>query len=212
MARRLGVGFIGSGFITRFHIRNRSWPCGTPCPRHLEPERDARAAETAAYARCSLRDRRYARPTTSIDRHGGRPGDRCVLAVRAKPPPAWRTCRGDRLRTGVRPGQPCAASRARSLSPGMLPKPGACVELDQTDAGVLHGYLEDQLFVPSHRARPRARAWARGAALSGRPYLARSAEEHGGPHMPWFWQGDLQGGGVLNDMMCHSRRGRRDIC
>ena len=22
--------------------------------------------------------------------------------------------------------------------------------------------------------------------------------------MPWFWQGDLQGGGVLNDMMCHS--------
>ena len=22
--------------------------------------------------------------------------------------------------------------------------------------------------------------------------------------MPWFWQGQLQGGGVLNDMMCHS--------
>ena len=22
--------------------------------------------------------------------------------------------------------------------------------------------------------------------------------------MPWFWQGKLQGGGVLNDMMCHS--------
>src|SRR5947208_2814648 len=42
------------------------------------------------------------------------------------------------------------------------------------------------------------------AALSGRPYLARAAEEHSGPHMPWFWRGDLQGGGVLNDMMCHS--------
>ncbi|RTZ99136.1 MAG: gfo/Idh/MocA family oxidoreductase, partial [Candidatus Neomarinimicrobiota bacterium] len=28
--------------------------------------------------------------------------------------------------------------------------------------------------------------------------------EHSGPHMPWFWRGDLQGGGVLNDMMCHS--------
>src|SRR2546426_9549412 len=36
------------------------------------------------------------------------------------------------------------------------------------------------------------------------PYLARAAEEHSGPHMPWFWQGKLQGGGVLNDMMCHS--------
>jgi len=22
--------------------------------------------------------------------------------------------------------------------------------------------------------------------------------------MPWFWQGELQGGGVLNDMLCHS--------
>jgi predicted dehydrogenase len=22
--------------------------------------------------------------------------------------------------------------------------------------------------------------------------------------MPWFWQGSMQGGGVLNDMMCHS--------
>ncbi len=46
--------------------------------------------------------------------------------------------------------------------------------------------------------------WACGAALTGRPYLARAAEEHSGPHMPWFWRGDLQGGGVLNDMMCHS--------
>jgi len=46
--------------------------------------------------------------------------------------------------------------------------------------------------------------WARGARATGRPYLARAAEEHSGPHMPWFWQGALQGGGVLNDMMCHS--------
>jgi predicted dehydrogenase len=40
--------------------------------------------------------------------------------------------------------------------------------------------------------------------LGGRPYLARAAEEHSGPHMPWFWRGDLQGGGVLLDMLCHS--------
>jgi predicted dehydrogenase len=69
--------------------------------------------------------------------------------------------------------------------------------------GVLHGYLESQLFSPA-LDRGREIVWARGAALSGRPYLARAAEEHSGPHMPWFWRGDLQGGGVLNDMMCHS--------
>jgi predicted dehydrogenase len=70
-------------------------------------------------------------------------------------------------------------------------------------AGLRHGYLENQLFLPGLE-RGRAIVWARGAAISGRPYLARAAEEHSGPHMPWFWRGDLQGGGVLNDMMCHS--------
>jgi predicted dehydrogenase len=68
---------------------------------------------------------------------------------------------------------------------------------------VLHGYLEDQLFEPGI-VRGREIIWRRAAALTGRPYLARAAEEHSGPHMPWFWQGHLQGGGVLNDMMCHS--------
>ena len=71
------------------------------------------------------------------------------------------------------------------------------------DVGLLHGYMEIQLFAPS-LTRGREIAWARGASTTGRPYLARAAEEHGGPHMPWFWQGEMQGGGVLNDMMCHS--------
>ena len=34
--------------------------------------------------------------------------------------------------------------------------------------------------------------------------LTRSAEEHGGPHEPWFWDPTRQGGGVLCDMGCHS--------
>jgi predicted dehydrogenase len=71
------------------------------------------------------------------------------------------------------------------------------------EAGLSHGYLENQLFAPAV-TRGRELLWRRGAALTGRPYLARAAEEHSGPHMPWFWRGDLQGGGVLNDMMCHS--------
>jgi len=66
-----------------------------------------------------------------------------------------------------------------------------------------HGYLENQLFAPSVDIG-RKIIWKRGAPLTGRPYLARAAEEHSGPHKPWFWRGDLQGGGVLNDMMCHS--------
>jgi predicted dehydrogenase len=70
-------------------------------------------------------------------------------------------------------------------------------------SGLLHGYLEDQIFAPSV-TRGRDIMWSRAAALTGRPYLARAAEEHSGPHMQWFWRGEMQGGGVLNDMMCHS--------
>jgi len=69
--------------------------------------------------------------------------------------------------------------------------------------GLLDGYLENQVFSPAV-TRGRDIVWARGVPATGRPYLARAAEEHAGPHMPWFWEGELQGGGVLNDMMCHS--------
>ena len=72
-----------------------------------------------------------------------------------------------------------------------------------TRAGIPTGYLENQLFAP-HIEAGKNLLWARGAATTGRPYLARAAEEHSGPHMPWFWNGMQQGGGVLNDMMCHS--------
>jgi predicted dehydrogenase len=74
--------------------------------------------------------------------------------------------------------------------------------------GLNHGYLENQLFMPPV-ARGKELLWRRGAAVAGRPYLARSAEEHGGPHEPWFWSGERQGGGVLNDMMCHSLEAAR---
>jgi predicted dehydrogenase len=33
--------------------------------------------------------------------------------------------------------------------------------------------------------------------------LARSGEEHAGPHNAWFWDPTQQGGGVLSDMGCH---------
>ena len=71
------------------------------------------------------------------------------------------------------------------------------------DAGLNHGYLENQVFC-TPVIRGKDIIWRRAASTTGRPYLARAAEEHSGPHEPWFWQGDKQGGGVLSDMMCHS--------
>ncbi len=71
------------------------------------------------------------------------------------------------------------------------------------DAGLLHGYLENQVFSTAVQ-RGKEIIWRRGVPNAGRPYLARASEEHSGPHKPWFWQGAKQGGGVLSDMMCHS--------
>ena len=71
------------------------------------------------------------------------------------------------------------------------------------DAKVNHGYLENQVF-SSAVQRGKDIVWRRAVPVCGRPYLARAAEEHSGPHMPWFWQGSRQGGGVLSDMTCHS--------
>ncbi len=72
-----------------------------------------------------------------------------------------------------------------------------------TDASLLHGYLENQVF-SSAVQRGKDIVWRRAVPICGRPYLARAAEEHSGPHMPWFWQAQRQGGGVLSDMTCHS--------
>jgi predicted dehydrogenase len=70
-------------------------------------------------------------------------------------------------------------------------------------AGLLHGYLENQVFAPA-LVRGRQILWERAARQAGPPYLARAAEEHGGPHRAWFWDPTQQGGGVLSDMMCHT--------
>jgi predicted dehydrogenase len=63
-------------------------------------------------------------------------------------------------------------------------------------------YFENQLHMPSVvEARRQLAAVERGM---GAVHLARSAEEHGGPHEPWFWDPTRQGGGVCCDMGCHS--------
>ncbi len=68
-------------------------------------------------------------------------------------------------------------------------------------AGLLHGYLENQVYAPSV-TKGKEIVWS-ASKNAGRPYLARASEEHGGPHSPWFWNPSLAGGGVLIEMMCH---------
>ena len=195
--KRLGIGFVGSGFNARFHLQG------------LQSVRDAdvagvwspnvkHAEDMAAVAR--RLDLGLANAHRSIAEMVADPG---IDALWLCGPNQARienveeivdaVTRGKGALKGIACEKPLARNVAEATRVTELVK----------KAGLAHGYLENQLFAPAV-AQGRAILWARGASLTGRPYLARAAEEHSGPHMPWFWRGDLQGGGVLNDMMCHS--------
>ena len=64
-------------------------------------------------------------------------------------------------------------------------------------------YFENNLFMPPIvKAREQLRSVE---STMGPAHLARTAEEHAGPFITyWFWDPTLQGGGVWNDMGCHS--------
>ena len=196
MTRRLGVGFIGSGFMTRFHIR--SWQAvrdgdvrgvWSPNPVH--------ASEAAALARELGVGDATAFPT--LEAMVEDPAIDCIWICG---PNHTRIDNMERIVAALGRGARLVAVACEKPLGRNAAEAARMVELVE-GSGLLHGYLENQLFAPAVE-RGKAVVWARGAALAGRPYLARAAEEHGGPHMPWFWRGDLQGGGVLNDMMCHS--------
>jgi predicted dehydrogenase len=70
------------------------------------------------------------------------------------------------------------------------------------EAGLKTAYFENQIFMKPIRAQ--LAQLAPQQKTMGPMVLARSAEEHGGPHEGWFWDPTRQGGGVLSDMGCHS--------
>ncbi len=195
--KRLGIGFVGSGFITRFHIRSWQAVRDADILGVWSPNRD-HAEEAAALAR-----RLHVGEAKAYASIADMVADPAIDALWICGPNHRRVENMEEIVHTLKAGRgelvglACEKPLARNVAEAK--RVVALVE----EAGVLHGYLEDQLFSPG-LARGREIVWTRGAALTGRPYLARAAEEHSGPHGPWFWRGDLQGGGVLNDMMCHS--------
>ena len=194
---RLGIGIIGSGFIARFHMQ------GFVAVRDAEVRgvwspNTVNAESAAAYARAL--DVGAARAYESI---GDMVADPEIDALWLCGPNHARVENVEEIVAAIEEGRgtlkglACEKPLARTVAEARR-----VVELVDR-VGLATGYLENQLFAPQVEYG-RELLWARGAAATGRPYLARASEEHSGPHMPWFWRGDLQGGGVLNDMMCHS--------
>ena len=197
MSPRLGIGFVGSGFNTRFHIQAFPGIRDADVLGVWSPNR-ARAESTAEYARsidvgaCKA----YDSITAMV-------ADPAIDAIWLSGPNHARIENVEEIvhamerGTGTLKGLACEKPLARNVAEATKVR-----DLVKR-VGLKTGYLENQLFAP-HVETGKRLLWARGASSTGRPYLARAAEEHAGPHAPWFWQGALQGGGVLNDMMCHS--------
>ncbi|MFL5480938.1 MAG: Gfo/Idh/MocA family protein [Gemmatimonadaceae bacterium] len=197
MTDRLGIGFVGSGFNARFHILSLTSVREIDVRGVYSPN-EKNAASTAALAR--ELDVGEARPYKSIR---DMVADPAINALWLCGPNQARidniTEIVDAIKSGAGTlrGLACEKPLARNVAEAKK-----VVDMVKS-VGLATSYLENQLYSPDI-TRGKELIWARGASLTGRPYLARAAEEHSGPHMPWFWQGNMQGGGVLNDMMCHS--------
>jgi len=196
-SKRLGVGIIGSGFNAKFHLQAFVGVRDADVLGVWSPNQQ-HAAATAALAR--RLDVGEARPYPSI---ADMVADPAIDALWLCGPNFARVANVEEIvdtiarGRGTLAGIACEKPLARNVAEARR-----VTELVGR-AGLKHGYLENQVFAPQVEQGWQL-LWTRGVALTGRPYLARAAEEHAGPHMPWFWRGDLQGGGVLNDMMCHS--------
>jgi len=194
---RLGIGFIGGGFIARFHIKSLIGVRDTDVLGVVSKPRDT-AEEAAIFAReIGVGDAKAYDSITDMV------ADKNIHALWICAPNFTRIEVMEEIVHAIETGKgeligvTCEKPLGRNVAEAQR-----MLELAQK-VDLLDGYLENQVFSPSI-TRGKEIIWARGAATTGRPFLARAAEEHSGPHMPWFWEGELQGGGVLNDMMCHS--------
>ncbi|MET3661409.1 Gfo/Idh/MocA family protein [Aquamicrobium ahrensii] len=193
----LRVGFVGSGFIAHFHLKSM---LGV---RNVEV--------TGVYSRSAENRQRFVDQVTEMGLGACTSHDSLESMLRADDVDAiWivspNYTRLDVMRTihaEVKAGRSKVFAVACEKPLARTVREAREMLSLATDAGLNHGYLENQVF-STPVLRGKEIIWRRAASTTGRPYLARAAEEHAGPHEPWFWQGDKQGGGVLSDMMCHS--------
>jgi len=197
VGKRLGIGVVGSGFNAKFHLLGFVGVRDADVLGVWSPNQK-HAAETADISRrLGVGDAKaYASIAAMVE-------DPAIDAIWLCGPNFARIENVEEMVSTIERGKgkllgvACEKPLARNVTEAKR-----VLEL-VNKVGLPHGYLENQVFSPQVEVG-RTLLWARGAKLTGRPYLARAAEEHSGPHGPWFWQGALQGGGVLNDMMCHS--------
>lgn len=195
--KRLRIGVVGTGFIAEFHLRSM---VGV---RHVDV--------TGVYSRKPENRARIVKLVANLGLGDCTSHDSLAAMLQAEDVDAiWILSPNDTRIDTMRTIHDEVVSGRSKVFAVACEKPLARTVADAREmlrlaeaAKLNHGYLENQVFA-TPVIRGKEIIWRRAASTTGRPYLARAAEEHSGPHEPWFWQGEKQGGGVLLDMMCHS--------
>jgi len=183
---RLGIGFIGGGFISRFHIQSLLGVRDVDVVGVVSKTKQS-AEDTAALA-----NELGVGPAKTFDTITEMVEDPGVDALWVCSPNYTRIETFEEIANAVSSskGELIGVACEKPLGRNVAEAKKVLVLTQSAD--LLDGYLENQVFSPSI-TRGKEIIWARGAATTGRPFLARAAEEHSGPHMPWFWEGELQG-------------------
>jgi myo-inositol 2-dehydrogenase/D-chiro-inositol 1-dehydrogenase len=182
MARPVGVGLIGSGFVSAIHVealracaQAEVRAVASPTPGHAETF----AARVAIPRWFTDHKKMLALPEIDMVVVGAPNDLHCAIAIDA-------------------------AAAGKHV---VMEKP-LCLNLADADrmieacrrARVKLMYAEELCFAPKY---VRLRQLVESGAL-GRPTLVKQSEKHDGPHAAHFWDVERSGGGVTMDMGCHA--------
>ena len=184
-------GFVGSGFIAQFLARALASVRGTELAGVLESGGGPalrKLAHELGLGECAIHPN-----VEELCKHCD------VVAVLA--PNFARVEIVEQIADAVKKGAELKGVICEKPLGRTVAEAGRLVELAE-QMKVPTAYFENQIHMKAVRNALNQLATEQEAM--GPMALARSAEEHAGPHKPWFWDPTRQGGGVLSDMGCHS--------
>jgi len=187
----LKLGMVGAGFVARFQAKAMTQVRGMELSGVVAPEG---APELQAFAKQNgLGPCTIYKSVTEMAKN--------VEAIAIYCPNFVRLAVMEEIAAAIKAGAPlkgviCEKPLARNVAEGKK-----MVDL-AAGAKLRTAYFENQIHMKPIKAA--LAQLAPQQRTMGPLALTRSAEEHGGPHMGWFWDPTRQGGGVLCDMGCHS--------
>lgn len=191
MSENIKVGFVGAGFIAQFHLRAMEQSRDMELAGVLDRRGAHRLIESAVEAGLGK-----PRAFDTIDEMCDHVDVIAIYCPNFAKVSTMEQIAAARKRGARVFGVICDKPLGRNVAEATR-----MVQLAE-EAKLLTAYFENQIFMKAIQAQKRQ--LAPQAKTMGPLLLTRSAEEHAGPHEPWFWDPVRQGGGVLSDMGCHS--------